>query len=365
MKVLLVVGARPNFMKAAPLLRAFRTRGIECVLVHTGQHFDRAMSDAFFESLGLPEPDVHLGIGGGTRASQFARIVAELEAVLVGTAPDRVIVVGDVTSTAAAAVAADLCDVPVDHVEAGLRSFDLSMPEERNRRVADALAANLFVSEPSGVENLLAEGKPRDRIHLVGNVMIDTLENFRERAVAGRPWENLGLERGKYAVLTVHRPANVDTREALNALAAVVGEIVATGLKVVFPVHPRTAERLSGEPVGALRSDDVLLVPPMEYVTFLGLVAGASLVATDSGGLQEETTVLDVPCLTLRENTERPVTLRENGGSSVLVGLDPGRARGALGGVIGGKFPTAARPALWDGHAAERIASVLAGAGEG
>jgi UDP-N-acetylglucosamine 2-epimerase (non-hydrolysing) len=356
-KFVLVVGARPNFMKAAPVFEALSARGVDVVLVHTGQHFDRGMSEVFFDVLGLPEPYAHLGVGAGSRVEQFAGVVAGLGRILARLRGCRVLVVGDVTSTAAAAAAADACDVPVSHIEAGLRSFDLSMPEERNRRVADALSDLLFVTEPSGAANLLAEGKPREAIHLVGNVMIDTLIKFRARAEERAPWAALGLDRHSYAVATVHRPSNVDGPQALRQVVEILVE-AARRMPVVFPVHPRTRAQLECAGVD-LETDGVMLTAPMDYLSFLGLLLGARAVLTDSGGLQEESTALDVPCLTLRENTERPVTLVENGGTSVLVGRDLAKAAEQLDVITEGGFPHGQCPEFWDGNAGRRIAGVL------
>lgn len=357
MRQVLVVGARPNFMKAAPLHRALVAKGADVVLVHTGQHFDREMSAAFFDVLGLPQPDAFLGAGGGSRVEQCAGVVGKLGAYLPSVGPCRVVVVGDVTSTAAAAVAADALDVPVAHVEAGLRSFDERMPEERNRRVADCLANLLFASEPSGFQNLLREGRPPETIHLVGNVMIDTLRAFLPRAEARTPWAEFGFAPRGYAVATIHRPSNVDDPGALQAVAAILIR-VARDLPVYFPVHPRT--RMALARIGlSLGREGITLVPPADYLTFLGMVCGARLVLTDSGGLQEEATALGVPCLTLRDNTERPITLTDNGGTSVLVGHEVSKVAAHLAAILEGKFPAGGCPALWDGRAAERVAEIL------
>ncbi len=359
MRILIVVGARPNFMKAAPLVPALEKLGADVALVHTGQHFDAEMSSSFFDLLRLPEPQAFLGVGGGAREQQFASVVAGVGRFVREWLPDRVLTVGDVTSTAAAAVAADACEVPVDHVEAGLRSFDLTMPEERNRRVADVLADMLFVSEPSGVDNLLREGKPDQSIHLVGNVMIDTLDRHLDRALNLEPWRQFNLIAGEYAVVTAHRPSNVDSSGALEGLCRVLSVIRESGLKAVFPVHPRTSLALRQRNASFGDSTWLELTKPLDYLSFIGLVAKSKMVLTDSGGLQEETTVLNVPCLTLRGNTERPITLVENGGTSVLTGMGEDRVRKVLSSVVAGTFPPGRRPDLWDGCAAERIAAIL------
>jgi UDP-N-acetylglucosamine 2-epimerase (non-hydrolysing) len=359
--VVCVVGARPNFMKMAPLLRAMKARPADFrpTLVHTGQHYDAAMSDIFFAQLGIPEPDLHLGVGGGTHASQTAAVMIALEQLLADERPDLVLVVGDVNSTMAAAIAAAKAGVPLAHVEAGLRSFDRRMPEEINRLVTDALSSYLFVTERSGVANLLAEGLPRDRVFLVGNVMIDTLDALlpaiRERGMAAE----LGLAPGGYGVVTLHRPSNVDDEARLEAWVDVLGAI-GTRLPLVFPAHPRTAGRLSSNGLSArLEAHRVKTIEPLPYVEFVSLVAESRLVLTDSGGLQEETTVLGVPCLTLRDNTERPVTVEA--GTNRLIGAEPSNLRGEVDAALARPAGGSRRPPLWDGHAAERIVEILAG----
>lgn len=361
-----VVGARPNFMKMAPLLRALEAHPeVRPVLVHTGQHYDENLSDVFFQDLGMRRPDVHLEVGSGTHAQQTARVMERLEEVLLQGPPgggryDRLVVVGDVNSTMAAALAAVKLGIPVAHVEAGLRSFDRSMPEEINRLVTDTVADMLFVSEPAGVENLRREGHSGDQIHLVGNVMIDTLRWLLPQAQQRDTLERLGLEPCGYGVVTLHRPANVDQPETLGSLVQVLAE-VAEELPMVFPVHPRTRQRLERFGLGDRFSANgrLLLLPPMGYLDFLALSSRARLVVTDSGGLQEESTVLGIPCLTARPNTERPITVEE--GTSTLVGSDPARLREGLRAILEGRYKTGRCPALWDGHAAERIARILAG----
>lgn len=345
-------------MKAAPVCRALSARGARVTLVHTGQHFDANMSKVFFEELQLPKPDRFLGMGGASRAEQFAEVVRRLAQVITEVKPDRVMVVGDVTSTAAGAVAADCCDTPVDHIEAGLRSFDLAMPEERNRRMTDALADNLFVTEESGVRHLRHEGRAEESIHLVGNCMIDTLERFRETCMAREPWKQHGFDRAGYCIVTAHRPANVDDPEARGKLLDILNA-AASRMPVLFPLHPRTRQQLGEEGLAAVEKRGLELCEPLGYLKFLGLVGGAKVTITDSGGLQEETTVLNVPCIVLRENTERPAALVENGGSGILTGLNHAAVSEQLDRVIQGKYPPSTRPPLWDGHAAERIADTL------
>lgn len=359
-RIVNIVGTRPNLVKMAAVLAAQHARADALVplLVHTGQHRDPAMADAFGAALGLPAPDAVLGGGGGGQAEQVARMLAELPAVLARLRPDLVVVVGDVNSTAAGALAAAMLRVPVAHVEAGLRSFDRSMPEELNRIVVDTVSDLHFVSEPSGLENLAREGRPAAGVHHVGNVMIDTLVRFRARAAACDPAGALGL-RPPYAVLTLHRPANVDDPAVLGALLQAAGTI-ARRLPVVFPVHPRTRAQLDAAGAAAVVAvcPALHLVPPLDYVAMLALLERAALVLTDSGGVQEETTYLGVPCLTLRERTERPATLSD--GTNRVVGTQPARIIAEAERVLDGDRPPPRRPALWDGHAAERIAAVLA-----
>ncbi|MGH9486488.1 MAG: non-hydrolyzing UDP-N-acetylglucosamine 2-epimerase [Terriglobales bacterium] len=362
MLVLSVVGARPNFMKIAPLARELRLQpDMQHLLVHSGQHYDDALSGSFFRDLGLPQPDINLGVGSGSHAYQVAETLKRLEPVLLEQRPDVVMVVGDVNATAAGALAAAKLGVPVAHVEAGLRSFDDSMPEEINRKVTDVLSRFLFASEESGVENLRREGVAEGRIHLVGNVMIDTLLRHREAAAQSKILAALELERRgggslPYAVLTLHRPANVDDPASLARLLGAVASIDA-GLPVLFPVHPRTRERLRHLPPGSAPAPNLRLMEPLGYLDFLRLMDQAQLVLTDSGGIQEETTVLGVPCLTLRENTERPATLRY--GTNQLVGLDPERVITAGRQALAAGRGCGRRPPLWDGMAAERIVRVL------
>ena len=354
-RVLVVAGARPNFTKIAPLLREMRTRGaFEATLVHTGQHYDAAMSESFFQDLGIPEPDINLGVGSGSQGEQTAQVLARIERVLMDRRPHAVVVVGDVNSTLAATLAATKLHIPVAHVEAGLRSGDRRMPEEINRVMTDAVSDWLFTTEPSGDENLLREGVPRERIHFVGNVMIDTLLSNVERARELHVPEQFGVDPGAYVAVTLHRPSNVDDPERLRELIAILSE-VHERLPVVFPVHPRTAKAIEGLGVGG--APTFPLLEPLGYLKFLGLVADAKFVLTDSGGLQEETTALGVPCLTIRESTERPVTVTH--GTNTVVGIDSTRLRSELELIFAGKSKAGRVPEKWDGHTAARIVDVL------
>lgn len=358
-RVLLVVGARPNFMKVAPIINALQAwpDTFAWRLVHTGQHYDAAMSEVFFTQLGLPRPDVDLEVGSASHAQQTAAIMAAFEPVLLEWRPDLVVVVGDVNSTVACALVAAKLGVRVAHVEAGLRSFDRAMPEELNRIVTDQLSDLLFVTEASGMENLAREGFEPSRVHFVGNVMIDTLLAHRDAARRLRMPEEIGVERSGYAVLTLHRPSNVDDPRVLEAVVTAIAE-VAADMPVIFPVHPRARPALERSPIVARLVAGGRLRPldPLGYLEFIGLLDASAVVLTDSGGVQEETTVLGVPCLTLRENTERPVTITH--GTNQLVGVDTASIVAAWR-----RTRTAARrtvtPPLWDGHAAARIVDVL------
>lgn len=355
MKIVAVVGARPNLIKIAPLMWEFTRRpGLDVHLVHTGQHYDPSLSDRFFTDLKIPAPDTNLGVGSGSHAVQTAEVMKRFEPVVLGQKPDAVLVVGDVNSTVACALTAVKLGVPVAHVEAGLRSFDRSMPEEVNRVVTDAISRWLFVTERSGLENLRREGAPVENVFFVGNVMIDTLLASRDRIERSGVLEALGLADRGYAVLTLHRPSNVDDPAAFARLMGAVAELQRV-VPVVFPVHPRTRSALAGLPGGpapGLRPTD-----PLGYLDFLKLVAHARLVLTDSGGLQEETTALGVPCLTLRENTERPVTVEH--GTNALVGVDPARIVRAGLRALDEPAGPGELPERWDGRAAPRIVDVL------
>jgi len=355
-RLLAVAGARPNFMKIAPLMKelARRSERFEAILVHTGQHYDQAMSESFFRDLAIPDPDVNLGVGSGSHAEQTAQVLVAIERILVERKPDVVLVVGDVNSTIAAALAAVKLHIPVAHVEAGLRSFDRRMPEEINRVLTDAVSDWLFTTEPSAEANLLREGVARERIHFVGNVMIDTLEAQRERARGLDTLERLGLEAHRYAVLTLHRPSNVDSADQLRRLFGVLSRL-GDRIPVVFPVHPRTANAIRNDLQGERLN--LRMTEPLGYLEFLRLMMDARLVLTDSGGIQEETTALGVPCLTLRDGTERPVTVSE--GTNTIVGTDPRAIESAIEKQLASPPPSVRRPALWDGRAAVRIVDVL------
>lgn len=366
LKVINVVGARPNFMKVAPIVEAMKRRGAEFapIVVHTGQHYDERMSDAFFRDLGLPAPDVHLGVGSGSHARQTAAVMERFEPVVLQERPDWVLVVGDVNSTLACALVCAKLLVRVAHVEAGLRSRDRTMPEEINRLLTDQIADLLLTPSKDADENLRAEGVPEERIRMVGNVMIDSLFKQLERASASRVREELSVEGSPYSVVTLHRPSNVDDAATLARIVSALEEI-GSELPVIFPVHPRTRQNLSefGLLEGVERRGRVRLVEPLGYLDFLRLYSGAAVVLTDSGGIQEETTALGVPCLTLRENTERPVTVEL--GTNRIVGTDSAKivasAREALAGARSGA--KARVPPLWDGRTAERILDALKDAG--
>lgn len=355
-RVLAVAGARPNFMKIAPLMHEFARRPdrFEPILVHTGQHYDQAMSDSFFRDLGIPEPDVNLGVGSGSHGHQTAQVLMKIEDLIVERRPDVVLVVGDVNSTIAATLAAVKLDVPVAHVEAGLRSWDRKMPEEINRVLTDAVSHWLFTTEPSAEENLLREGAAAERIHFVGNVMIDTLLTQQPRAAALDTLDRLGLAPGGYAVLTLHRPSNVDSADQLRRLFEVLGRLH-DELPVVFPIHPRTAKAVEAN-LGGMKPN-LRMTDPLGYLDFLRLLMDARMVLTDSGGIQEETTALGVPCLTLRDSTERPVTVTE--GTNEIVGTEPAKIEAAIAALRSGPPREGRRPALWDGKAALRIVDVL------
>jgi UDP-N-acetylglucosamine 2-epimerase (non-hydrolysing) len=360
-----VVGARPNLVKVAPLLRRLDSySGVDTTLIHTGQHYDQRLSEVFFQQLGIRPPDVSLGIGSGSHAVQTGRIMEAVESLLLDRARleqplTRLIVVGDVNSTLAAALAAAKLQIPVAHIEAGLRSFDRTMPEEINRIVTDAVSDLFFVTEPAGVQNLLAEGHSPSQIHLVGNLMIDTLVSQLAASGALRMPEKMGLEPGRFVVVTLHRPSNVDDRAQLSRLVDALIE-VSGEMPVVFPVHPRTRARLlEFDVLPRLEAcPGIRLLEPLGYVELLSLVQSAATVITDSGGLQEETTYLEVPCLTMRCNTERPITVEM--GSSTLIGHDTQLLLKSFHDVISGRYKRGVRPKLWDGRTAQRIAEVLA-----
>jgi UDP-N-acetylglucosamine 2-epimerase (non-hydrolysing) len=357
-RILNIAGARPNFMKVAPLVKAFRARPdiFDPLIIHTGQHYDRALSDVFFEQLGIPEPDVNLNVGSGTHAQQTAGVMLAFEPLLSETRPDLVLVVGDVNSTLACTLVAAKCGVPIAHVEAGLRSRDRSMPEEINRVLTDQISDLLFTTERTANDNLVAEGVDPSRIHFVGNVMIDTLIEHRERARRLAVHRALDVPEHGYVLMTLHRPSNVDDARTFDGLMEAVAAIAAE-YPVLFPVHPRTRAIVNRSTIASalITSRRLRLLDPLGYLEFLSLMEASRAVVTDSGGVQEETTILEVPCLTLRTSTERPITL--TAGTNQLVGIDPAA-------IVDG-FRRAMRrtgpriPELWDGRAAERIADVL------
>jgi len=392
MRAVVVAGARPNFVKIAPLLHELRRfRNIEVLLVHTGQHYARELSDLFFRDLRIPRPDINLGVGSATHAAQTAAVMKRFEPVVVSFRPDVVVVVGDVNSTLACALTAVKLGVPVAHIEAGLRSFDRSMPEEINRLLTDAISDFLFATEPSGVRNLRREGVPAHKIHLVGNIMVDALRKFLPRAQRSNVLRKLGLvscpasaakgkgwragdNRGRgiieYAVLTLHRPANVDEPRTLARILQAVARL-GERVPVIFPVHPRTRRQITAARLDSLLrtgpacqslevARGVWVVKPLGYLEFLHLMSEARVVLTDSGGIQEETTVLGIPCLTLRENTERPITLTQ--GTNRLVGTDPQRILKEGLAILEGRRVFRHRgsvPRLWDGKTARRIVAIL------
>ena len=368
--VLHIVGARPNFMKVAPIHKALSARralhaGFRQVLVHTGQHYDVQMSDVFFTDLGLPPPDVHLGVGSGSHAEQTAKVMVELEKLFTQDRPDLVSVVGDVNSTLAAALVAAKMVIPFAHVEAGLRSFDRTMPEEVNRVVTDRLADYLLTPSRDADVNLAREGVAPERIFFVGNVMIDSLLQAKDQAAQLPTLKALGLTPKGYAVCTLHRPSNVDDPRVLGGLLDALGFVSET-IPVLFPVHPRTRRMIQGQDLAArLRAfPGIRLVEPLGYLEFLALTSQATMILTDSGGLQEESTALSVPCLTLRENTERPVTVEL--GTNLVVGTDPEVIQREAAKILRGEGKKGRVPELWDGHAGERIAELylrLLGAG--
>lgn len=359
MKIFLIAGARPNFMKIAPIARAFeQTSGIRYKIIHTGQHYDPNMSDIFFDELGIRNPDYNLGAGGGTHSVQTAKIMVEFESVCEKDRPDLVLVVGDVNSTLACSIVAKKMHIQVAHVEAGLRSFDLDMPEEINRMVTDAISDLFFVTEEQGRVNLKNEGKKQSNIHFVGHVMIDNLY-FQLSRLEKMAKEDLAHSSYKdshfpYGVVTLHRPSNVDTPGVLEEIFDALACISQT-LPLIFPIHPRTRKNMDA--FGIQPPDTITLTPPLSYMEFLNLWKDAKLALTDSGGLQEETTALGIPCLTIRENTERPITVTR--GTNELVGTSKDKILQSFDRIMAGKWKSGGKPEFWDGHAAERITGIL------
>jgi len=354
-----VVGARPNFMKIAPIAKAIKKqKGIKHIIVHTGQHYDEKMSDSFFRQLGIPKPNINLEVGSGTHAIQTAEIMKRFEPVCEEHMPDVVLVVGDVNSTLACTIVAKKLWIPAVHVEAGLRSFDRHMPEEINRIVTDCLCDVFFTTSPEAITYLQNEGTPKNRIFYVGNVMVDTLMGNVEKAKRSKIAKILNVKKGEYALVTLHRPSNVDIQESLINLVKALMDIQ-NKIKVVFPVHPRTIKNIkryiNREELASMHN--VMFLDPLGYIDFLNLTMNAKFVLTDSGGIQEETTVLGVPCLTARENTERPITITE--GTNVLVGTKTQRIISETNKILRGKFKKGKQPKYWDGKASERIVAIL------
>lgn len=359
MRVILVAGARPNFVKIAPLMvECRRHANIEHLLVHTGQHYDEKMSDLFFHQLGISEPDINLDVGSGSHAKQTADIMKAFEPVLLEYKPDVVVVVGDVNSTIACGLVAAKLGIKLVHVEAGLRSFDRSMPEEINRVLTDAISDLLFCTEQSGVDNLIREGICQEKIFLVGNVMIDTLLKNKALAQKAKILSQLNLNGESFAVLTLHRPSNVDDPDMFSRILDAL-EIIGKDMPIIFPAHPRTRKNLCSYGL-ARRVEKLLslrLIEPFGYLDFLKLMSSAKIVLTDSGGIQEETTILGIPCLTLRENTERPITAEI--GTNQVVGTEPAKIIEGYNRAMNSRLQNFKIPPLWDGHAAERIVKIL------
>lgn len=359
MKLLNVVGARPNMMKIAPIVEATAAyEDIDQILLHTGQHYDEKMSQIFFDELGIPKPDIYLGVGSASHAVQTAKIMIEFEQVLHQHQPDVVLVVGDVNSTLACSITATKMHIPVVHVEAGLRSFDRHMPEEINRLVTDAIADVMFTTSRGANQHLRNEGVPEEKICFVGNVMIDTLNKHRPRAAQMQTAQQFGVQNGAYGLVTLHRPSNVDVPEVFAGILDALLKIQQS-LPILFPIHPRTKNRLAefGFSAKIEAAKNLHLIEPLGYFNFLDLMMHAKMVITDSGGIQEETTCLGVPCLTVRENTERPVTITE--GTNELVGTNPQKILEVAQQILAGNSKQGKIPELWDGHAAERIVKIL------
>jgi UDP-N-acetylglucosamine 2-epimerase (non-hydrolysing) len=358
-KIICVVGARPNFMKIAPIMDVFNTHPeIEPILVHTGQHYDEKMSDLFFRELGIPKPNINLGIGSGSHAVQTAEIMKAFEPICLELKPNYVLVVGDVNSTIACGLVAVKLGIKLIHVEAGLRSGDRTMPEEINRILTDSISDLLFCTEKNGADNLLREGTDTKKIHLVGNVMIDTLLKNKNKAEQSLILNKMQLTPRKYATMTLHRPSNVDDQAIFGGLLDAIEEIQ-NDMPIIFPIHPRTKNNISvfGFEKRVSKMSNLRMVEPIGYLDFLKLNANAYVVLTDSGGLQEETTILQIPCITLRENTERPITCEI--GSNQLVGTNPDNILAAYRKIKNGQLPPSMIPELWDGQAAQRIANII------
>ncbi len=357
-EIILVVGARPNFMKIAPLYAELKRRGVKQILLHTGQHYDKNMSKVFFEDLGMPEPDIYLGIGSGSHAEQTAKVMVEFEKVCIEHQPSMVVVVGDVNSTIACSIVAAKLWITSAHVEAGLRSFDRKMPEEINRILTDTICDLLLTPSLDGNENLLKEGVEAHKIHFVGNIMIDSLMINLERARNCDVHARLNIEKGNYGVVTLHRPSNVDDKEAFERIITAL-EVLGEKIPLVLPLHPRTNKQAENFGLsGRLKSiPNIIITEPAGYLDFVALMASSKIVLTDSGGLQEETTALGIPCITLRENTERPITVIE--GTNIIVGNDKDAIISTAMDILDNGGKSGSIPQLWDGNTASRISDVL------
>ena len=352
--IIVVVGARPNFMKMAPLYSELKKRNLNALLVHTGQHYDQNMSNIFFEELGMPKPDIYLGVGSETHAKQTAKIMIDFEQVCVDYKPQRVIVAGDVNSTIACALVATKLNIPVDHVEAGLRSFDNTMPEEINRILTDRISSLLFTPSKDANTNLINEGINPDSIKLTGNIMIDSLVSNLEK-INGKILKKLNIKEKQYALVTLHRPSNVDKRDILEGIISALNRI-SEKIPVVFPLHPRTKNKMKEFKIES-NNTGIIFTEPLGYLDFLSLTKNAKLVLTDSGGIQEETTALGIPCLTLRENTERPITVKE--GTNKIIGNTKSRIIEEFNYILSNEHQSYNIPKLWDGKTAKRIADVI------
>ena len=354
MSIISIVGARPNFMKMSPVIKELNQLGMNNILVHTGQHYDWNMSKVFFNELSIPKPDIFLNVGSGTHAVQTAKIMIEFESICATKNPKLIVVAGDVNSTLACALVAAKMNIPIAHIESGLRSFDQTMPEEINRILTDRISDLLFVSEESGIKNLKKEGTQKNKMFFVGNCMIDSVKKYIDRALDVKPWSKLNLAQQNYCLVTMHRPSNVDNPEYLLGIISMLNDI-SKSLPVVFPVHPRTKNNLDKLKVKINKG--ISITEPMPYLEFLGLLAKAKIVITDSGGIQEETTYLNVQCVTFRENTERPETVIN--GTNHLVGTKTDSVIKKVDEILNGKIKVGNIPARWDGNSAKRISKVI------
>ena len=352
--IISVVGTRPNFMKMAPVIEVLNKSDIQHILVHTGQHYDKNMSEVFFDDLNMPVPDIFLGVGSGSHAEITAKLMVKFEKICLKNNPKLVIVAGDVNSTLSCALASKKLNIPVAHVESGLRSFDQQMPEEINRIITDRISDLLFVTEESGLNHLINEGVEKEKIHYVGNCMIDSVKNFFTIAIEQEPWKKYDLIENDYCLITMHRPSNVDSNKNINKLVDMLNSM-SEKIKVVFPLHPRTKNSLQNTNIKLC--DDILLLDPLPYLKFLGLMSKAKVVVTDSGGIQEETTYLGIQCITVRENTERPVTV--DLGTNHLVGTDSSSVLITFNEIINGKIKIGTIPPKWDGNAGKRIGKII------